>query len=111
MLNAKYVLQDDTRLMWNEMTRLPDTDFMYKALPARTKQQAPRLPAHSSLVHRASLEVTSDGQPVSLCTVCWQKTVIMQYGLWVLRVCTYVYMSLHTHVLLGQFECVFMRDR
>ena len=60
------VLQDDIGLMWNNLTRLPDTDFGYKALPARTKQQAPKLPAKSSLVQRAQPEGTADQQPVGL---------------------------------------------
>lgn len=60
------VLQDDTGLMWNELTRLPGTDFVYKALPARAKQQAPKPPAKSPLVQRAQLEAVKDGKPVGL---------------------------------------------
>ena len=68
LVNLHYicrVLQDDTGLVWNEMTRLPDTDFVYKAWPAGTKQQAPKLPT-KSLVQRAQLEATAAGQLVGL---------------------------------------------
>lgn len=91
------------------MTRLPDTDFMYKAWPAGTKEQAPKLPAKSSLVQRASLEVSADGQPVSL-YLSQQNAVILRYALWCcVSVHTCSDMSLHMHVLLGQCECTSMR--
>lgn len=62
------LLQDDASLMWNEMVRLPGTDFMYKARPANTQKEAPKLPAMPSKIKRAPLETTADGQPVSHCT-------------------------------------------
>ncbi|KAL3134106.1 hypothetical protein ABBQ32_008528 [Trebouxia sp. C0010 RCD-2024] len=53
---------DDASLMWNEMVRLPGTDSMYKARPASTHKQAPKLPAIPSKIKRAPRQTTADGQ-------------------------------------------------
>ena len=99
------VLQDDSGLMWNEMTRLPDQDFVYKALPARTKQQAPKLPAKSSLVQRGQLEATADGQPVGL-PALWQKLWHCNMHCWLISRYVCVVPCLYVCVCVAAYTCM-----
>ena len=60
-------LQGVASLLWNEMTRLTDTDFMYKALPSGPHKQAPKLPTNPLNAQRASIKANEDGVGVSGC--------------------------------------------
>ena len=59
-------LQGDASQLWNEMTRLPDTDFMYKALPAGPHKQASKLPANPMNAQRQTI-ASEDKIAVSSC--------------------------------------------